>query len=59
MPNSSLHLQHGDYADLDANTHPQYLLTGGDTLIGDLPVNTDGTLDGVDLNPDVGLWGLL
>jgi|694.fasta_scaffold56442_2 hypothetical protein len=36
--------------DLDADSHPQYLLKSGGTITGDIYVDTDVTIDGVDIS---------
>lgn len=47
---ASLRSSHSNLDDLDANSHPQYLMRSGGTIFGDILVEDGVTIDGVDID---------
>jgi hypothetical protein len=46
----SLKSSHSNLDDLEANSHPQYLLRSGGSIFGDLTMQEGATIDGVDID---------
>jgi len=59
MGNTAVVFDHGALQGLGDDDHTQYLKSAGDTITGNISVDSGITIDGVDLDPDVMLWGLL